>query len=132
MPWTREEKVLCVTSYLETKSFSTVQAKFRKNIIFNNYPQKSDFFSWVRKFQAPGSVNNLKKKAHNPRFCRKWTTKYPDSVDLVRDSVGSNPKTWSSTCIVAKKFLSRIFSCIHTESKSSTNSYQLTWSLLSQ
>ena len=28
MPWTREEKIFCVITYLETKSFKTVKAKF--------------------------------------------------------------------------------------------------------
>ena len=37
MPWTREEKILGVTIYLEAKSFKTMLAKFRKK--FNNYPQ---------------------------------------------------------------------------------------------
>lgn len=40
MPWTMEEKTFCVTVYLETKSFKTVQAKFRKKFSFNNCPHK--------------------------------------------------------------------------------------------
>ena len=70
MPWTREEKIFCVT-YLETKSFKTVQANFHRKFNFNNYPQESQIYHWVHKFQATGSINNLNKKAENPRSSRK-------------------------------------------------------------
>ena len=29
MPWTREEKVFCITTYLETKSFKTVSKQMQ-------------------------------------------------------------------------------------------------------
>ena len=57
------------------------------------------------------SVNNLIKKAENPRSGRKMTAICPDNVDSVRNSVGKGsekvhpktfPRTWSFTCIVAK------------------------------
>ena len=54
MPWTREEKIFCVTTYLETKSFKIVQEKE-----VNNYPRKSQIYRWVIKFQATKPVNNL-------------------------------------------------------------------------
>ena len=38
MSWTREEKIFCITPYLEIKSFKTVQAKSRRKFKFNNYP----------------------------------------------------------------------------------------------
>ena len=44
MPWTREEKIFCVTTYLQTKSFKTVLAKLRKKFNFNDYPHKSDLY----------------------------------------------------------------------------------------
>ena len=87
-----EEKIFCVTTYFETKSFKTEQAKFCRKFNFNNYPQKSQIYHWVHKFQAAGSVNNLNKKAENPRSGRKATARYPDNVDGVRDSVGRCPK----------------------------------------
>ena len=83
-----------------------MQAKFRREFNFNNYPQKSKIYHWLHKFQATRSVNNLKKKAENARSGRKFIARCPDNVDAVRDSVGRSPKTfprtWSFTRIVRK------------------------------
>ena len=38
MPWTREEIIFCASTFFNTKSFKTVQAKFRRKL--NNYSQK--------------------------------------------------------------------------------------------
>ena len=95
MPWTKEEKIFCVTTYLETKSFKTVQAKYRRKFNFNNYPQKSQIYRWTHKFQATGSVNNLNKKSATPRSGRKLTARCPDNVNAVRDSVARSPKLCS-------------------------------------
>uniref|UniRef100_UPI00358E2E41 uncharacterized protein n=1 Tax=Myxine glutinosa TaxID=7769 RepID=UPI00358E2E41 len=92
MPWTKEEKLFCVTTYLETKSFKTVQAKFRRKFNFNNYPQKNQVYRWAHTFQATGSVNNLNKKAETPSSGRKLTARSPDNVNAVRPSVGRSPK----------------------------------------
>ena len=128
-------KIFCVT-FLETKSFKTVQAKFHRNF---NYSQKSQIYHWVHKFQATGSVNNLNKKAKNPRSGRKLNAKYPDNVDVVRDSVGTSLKKplqrRSQELGLSHAPLQRIlkiFSCTHTESSSSINSHQLTRSFLCQ
>ena len=40
MIFTDEEKIFCVT-YLESKSYKTVQAKFRRKFNFNTFPAKS-------------------------------------------------------------------------------------------
>ena len=87
MPCTKEEKIFCVTTHLEIKSFKTVQVKFCRKFNLNNYPQKSQIYHWVHKFQATGLINNLDKKAENPRSSRKLTVKCPDNVEAVRDSV---------------------------------------------
>ena len=92
MLWTGEENIFCITTYLETKSFRTVQAKFRRKFNYNNYPQKSQIYHLVHKFQATGLVNNLNKKVENPRSGRKLTARCPDYVDVVRDSVGRYQK----------------------------------------
>ena len=92
MPWTRGEKIFCVTNYLETKSFKTVQAKYRRKFNFNNYLQKSQIYRWTHKFQATGSVNSLDKKSAIPRYGRKLTARCPDNVNAVRDSVARSPK----------------------------------------
>ena len=81
MPWTKKEKIFCIT-YLETKLFKTVQAKFHRKFNFNNYSQKSQIYCWVHKFQATVSVKN---KAENHRSGRKLTARCPDNVDAVRD-----------------------------------------------
>ena len=54
--------------------------------------KKSEIHCWVHKFQATGSVNNLKSKAENSRSCRKLMARCPDNVDMVRDSIEKNPK----------------------------------------
>ena len=92
IPWTREKKISCVTTYLKTKSLKTVQAKFHRKFNFNNYPQKSQIYHWIHKFQATVSVNNLKKKAENSISDRKLMAKCPDNMDVVRDSVWRNLK----------------------------------------
>ena len=94
MPWTREEKICCVITYLEIKSFKTVQAKFRRKFNFNNYLRKSQIYCRAHKFQAIGSVDSLSKKEENPRSGRKFNSKCPDNVDAVRDSVGRRPKKY--------------------------------------
>ena len=85
-------KILCIT-YLETKSFKTVQVKFPKNFNLNNYPQISQIYDWVHKFQAPELVNNLNKNAKNPRSAKKLTARCPDNVDAARNSLGMSPKS---------------------------------------
>ena len=47
---------------------------------------------WVNKFQATGSVNNLIKKAANPKSGKKSAAIYSDNVDAVRNSVWRSPK----------------------------------------
>ena len=86
MLWTREEKVFCISTYLETKSFKSMKAKFCRKFNFNNYPQKSQIYCWAPKFQTTGSVNNLNKKTENSRSGRKLTARCHDNVDAVTDS----------------------------------------------
>lgn len=92
MSWTKEERIFCVTSYLERKSFKTVQAKYHRKFNFNNYPQKSQICRWAHKFQATVSVDNLDKKSEAPRSSRKPTVRSADNVNAVRDSVARSPK----------------------------------------
>ena len=84
-------KLFCVTTYLEKKSFKTVQVKFCRKFNFNNYPQKSQIYRWVHKFQATKSVKNLK-NAENSRTGRMLIAGYPENVVAVRDSVGRSLK----------------------------------------
>ena len=41
MSWTRKRKIFYVITYLGTKSFKTVSAKFRWKFMFNNYSKKN-------------------------------------------------------------------------------------------
>ena len=104
-------KIFRATTYLETKSFKTVHAKFRGNFNFNNYPHKTQIYSWVHKFQTTRSINNLNKKVKTPSSDRKLTARYPDNEDAMRDlcrkesekvPLKTFSRTWSFTCIVAK------------------------------
>ena len=123
-------------TYLETKSSESLQAKLPRK--FNNYPPKSQIHRWVSKSQVTGSVNNLNKKAENPRSCKKLIARCFDHVDAVRDSVGRSPKIslWRRSQehglsrAPLQRILQRILSFTHPESRSSINSNQLTWSFL--
>ena len=69
-----------------------IQTKCHRKCNFKDYPQKSQIYHWGHKFQATGSLNNLKKKAENLRFGRNLTARNPDNVDAVRDSIRRSPK----------------------------------------
>ena len=92
MPWTREEKIFCISNYLETKSFKSGQANLCWKFNFNNYSQKSHIYCWVHKFQVKGSVNIINWKLRNPRSARKLTARCPENVDAVRGFVGRSQK----------------------------------------
>ena len=89
--WEKTEKIFCVT-IIWRQNHSKLQAKFRRKFNFNNYPQKSQMYRWVHKFQATGSVSNLIMKVENPCSGRKLIPKCPDNVDVMRDSVGRSVK----------------------------------------
>ena len=69
-----------------------MQAKFRRKFNLKKLFQESQIYRWVLKFQITGSVNNLNKKAENPRSGRKLTVRCPENEDAVGDSVGRNQK----------------------------------------
>ena len=54
MPWAREEKIFCLPTYLETKSFKTVQLKFRRKFNFNSYLQMAKFIVRYTDFKPQG------------------------------------------------------------------------------
>ena len=88
---------------METKSFKTVVGKFRRKFNFNNYPQKSQIYRWVHKFQATGSVDNLTKKVENPRSGKKLIPRCPDNMDAVRKVHPKTiPRNWSFMFIHTK------------------------------
>ena len=81
MAWKLEEKIFCVTTYIETKSYKTVQTRFRRKFNFNTYPGKSQIFLWYRNFQIYGTVNKRSKKSENPSSGRKLSARSADNVE---------------------------------------------------
>ena len=71
--------------------------KILQKVELNNNPQKRQFYRWVHKFPATGSIKNVYKKAVNPRSGR-MLTRCPNNVDGVRDSVGRSPKKSLRKC----------------------------------
>ena len=92
MPWTTEQKTFCVETYFETKSFKSVQARFRREFNFNNYPDKSQIYRWVNKFRTSGTVQKLSSKAGEVRSGPHLRARTAENVAAVRDSVGRSPK----------------------------------------
>ena len=89
MSWIRRKNILR-HSLFGNKIIQNVASKISQE--FNNYPQKSPIYCWVLKFQATVSVNNIYKKAENPRCGRKLTARCPNNMDAVRNSVRRSPK----------------------------------------
>ena len=56
MPWTKEEKIFCVTTYLETKSFKTVQAKFHREFNLTTITRKTKFIDGYTNFKPQGQL----------------------------------------------------------------------------
>ena len=92
MAWKLEEKIFCVTTYIETKSYKTVQTRFRRKFNFNTSPGKSQIFLWHRNFQIYGTVNKRSKKLENPSSGRKLSARSADNVEASRVSVGQSLK----------------------------------------
>ena len=50
------------------KIIQNLQAKSCWEFNFNNFPQKTQIYRWIHKFQATGLIDNLNKKAENPQI----------------------------------------------------------------
>ena len=90
--WTREEEIIYVTTYLETKSFKTVQAKFVGYLTQQSSTEKLNL-----SLSAQISNHRVNKQPQQSGrisiYRRKLTASFPDNVDAVRDSVGRSPKS---------------------------------------
>ena len=53
-----EQKIFCVKTYYETKSFQIVQARFRRKFSFNKFPNRSQIFKLVEKFETHGTCGD--------------------------------------------------------------------------
>ena len=92
MPWTREEKIFCVTTYLETKSLKTV----------SNYQYDNDLFmrqETQKKIACPGSW-------YNNNFLKKHWFDVSSSKDAFFTGCVSNDRHWA--CF-SKKSLSYLW-----------------------
>ena len=58
MPWSMEQKIFCLKTYYETKSFQIVQARFRRKFSFNKFPNRSQIFKLVKKFETHGTCGD--------------------------------------------------------------------------
>ena len=81
-----------MTLYLESKSYKTVLAKFRRKFSFNTFPTTSVIHQWISKFKATATVLSINKKAAAPTSGRKMTARTPGNIEAVRTSVSRSPK----------------------------------------
>ena len=96
VPWTREEKIFGLTTYLETKSFKTVLAKFCRK--FNLIIPRKPNLSLGTQISSPKVSKLPQREGKNFWSGRKLNARYPDNVDAVRDSVGRSPKKSLRRC----------------------------------
>ena len=90
MPWSMEQKIFCVKTYYETKSFRIVQARFRRKFSFNQFPNRSQIFKLVKKFEAHGTCGDCRVAGSSPSG-PPITICTPDNVSGVQESVGRSP-----------------------------------------
>ena len=90
MPRSMEQKVFCVKTYYETKSFRIVQARFRRKFSFNQFPNRSQIFKLVKKFKAHGTCGDRRVAGSSPSG-PPITIRTPDNVSRVQESVGRSP-----------------------------------------
>ena len=127
MPTTKDEKILCITTYLETKSFKTVQAKFCRKFSFNNYPQKPQISShWISKQPQQEGRNTQFWQEADCKISRQCECSESETLwDSVRRSPKKSTQSCSQElCILWADFKSsvfeletsnlQIFNCYHT------------------
>jgi len=96
MPWSMEQKIFCVKTYYETKSFQIVQARFRRKFSFNKFPNRSHIFKLVKKFETHGTCEDRRVTGSSPSG-PPITIRTPDNVTRVQESVGRSPEQISAT-----------------------------------
>ena len=93
---TKDEKILCITTYLETKSFKTVQAKFCRKFNFNNYPPKTQISShWISKQPQQEGRNTQFWQEADCKISRQCEC---SESETQRDSVRRSPKKSTQSC----------------------------------
>ena len=98
MPWSMEQKIFCVKTYYETTSFQIVQARFRRKFSFNKFPNRTQIFKLVKKFETHGTCGDRRVTGSSPSG-PPITIRTPDNVTRVQESVGRSPskslRRWS-------------------------------------
>ena len=85
-----EQKIFSVKTYYETKSFQIVEARFRRNFSFNKFPNRSQIFKLVKKFETHGTCGDRRVTGSSPSG-PPIAIRTPDNVTRVQESVGRSP-----------------------------------------
>ena len=93
MPWTTEQKTFIVETYFRLNSIHAAQSQFKQRFQCRECPAHSLIYSWVHKFRAYGTVNNLNGKDPNRQSHsgRPKSSRSPHNVAAVRESVVRSP-----------------------------------------
>lgn len=54
--------MFCVLRKLEGNPYKHAIVKFRRKYDMNKTPSKTDTYQWIKKFEATGSINIMRKK----------------------------------------------------------------------
>ena len=92
MTFTEEQNIFCVMRKLEANSYKHVIAKLGRKYDKNKTPSKTDIYRWIKKFEATGTINDMRKKSSAVKVGRKPTARSTENIAAVRDSVGRSPK----------------------------------------
>ena len=93
MPWSTKEKAFCVEAYFPNKSYTFVQANFRREFRRRNAPSKSRIFDWIKKFRGHGTVQNFYYKGiTDTHFSWRVSARTERNINEVRKSVVRSPK----------------------------------------
>ena len=80
-------------TYFANKSYTAVQANFRREFRCRNAPSKSRIFDWVKKFREHGSVQNFNSKGITDTHSgRRVSPRTERNINEVGKSVGWSPK----------------------------------------
>ena len=113
MSWSTKEKTFCVEAYFANKSYTVVQANFRREFRCQNSPSKSRIFNWDMKFREHGTVQNFNSKGiMDTHSSRRVSTRTERNINVVRKSVGWSPKKLlqrrSQELGISREFLRRV------------------------
>ena len=85
--------ILHVEAYFANKSYTVVQANFRRQFWCHNAPSKSRIFDWVQKCREYGTVQNLNSKGLRDTYSGwRLSARTLKNIDAVWDSLGWSPK----------------------------------------